>query len=209
MRNITVVARKFLETRAGWKRLEQAVTAQRAEPGSPLAVRAGKAKAAARALAWTLGIDLDLLERPKRLERAAPVVDAPDPSAEPDVSGLSGLSSLFNLSGQGAAEIQAVLDAEGPVQIIPVQLGSNGRSDRPAGRWYLLDVPPHIQPDGYRTELWSAFFSHEQLEELREAVSLTRLTLLTPDDQLGLPRDSADAEVADLSDLSDHIGGGE
>lgn len=161
MRSTDTVARKFIETRADWKR--------NLLPDGD-ALRAGKAEAAARALAWVLGIDLNLMEQPKKLAQVEAWYRANADEAR---------------EAREAREAQAVSDAQGPVSVIPVSLGAVKEGDIPGGRWYLLDVPPHQYPDGYRTELWSALFSQAQVEELSqalealEAVAITQLTSMT------------------------------
>lgn len=139
MRNTASVARRFIETRADWKR-------NLLPGGDP--VKAGKAEVATRALAWTLGIDLDLLERPK--------------VASDLFGGRADQADAATLPV--ARQAQVSLDAAGSLAIIPIDALLGGE------RWYLLDVPPHVYADGLRTELWSALFSGAQLEELRKAL---------------------------------------
>ena len=111
MLSTATVARKFIETRAEWKRLEVEIAAWRADPDHAVArekvTRAGKAEAATRALAWSLGLDLDMMEQPKRLEASHRVYS--------------------EMTIEQVSEANAILAAEGPIEIVPIDLTQFGK----------------------------------------------------------------------------------
>ena len=178
------VARKILKTRAEWKRLEEEIAAWRADPEATAdavarekaealeakVARASKAEAVTRALAWALGIDLDLMDRAKVSPKSLP--------------GAQGAMRFYSL------DVIEFIETEGPVQIIPIDLSElgggaeNGGGDEDGGEgltWFLLDVPYRVYADGTRSEMWSAILSSIQVAELRAALATAQLPVQLPE----------------------------
>lgn len=197
MREMQEVARQFLDVRREWLELRQQ------EPGLDLMARRilDERGSEMRALAWVLGVDLDVMSMPKTPGSAR---NGRVPAVTQLASREGGTACSQEEGGPGSARNVACSQEEGglPAGIEPVE-GVTVTHVEALDCW-LLEVPGNPDP-AWQTQYWAAFLTGQQVRQLGSALISTyasekrrrerqvRIAILP----MPLPVPSASADVVD------------